>query len=366
MLPACLDENPSFDEPERSAGDTAPSSSGAQLTSAPTTGGGATEASSAMTDIDETTAGTSATSVTTTSVTGVTGVTSSGAEATTGAIVDGPTLCGFEPGEWTLTTPGPIDELNSPDNEAEPFLSPDGLTLYFASDRPGGVGAYDSYRATRPALDAVFAPPINNVDLDVNSESFDSKLALSPDGLRGYMASDRAGTQGGSDLWTMSRADTSGPFGPFENLSALNTAEDEYDPQPSVDGLRLYFASGVPLALFVAERAAPGQPFSPATLVEGLAGPDKSSHPHLSGDERVILFESDRPGGAGDSDIWIAMRPGLEAPFGPPTPLPVINSPSFDGEPLLSADGCELLFASSRPGSAGGWDLWRAEVIAAP
>ena len=80
----------------------------------------------------------------------------------------------------------------------------------------------------------------------------------------------------------------------------------------------------------------------------------------------MILFESDRPGGAGDSDIWIATRPQLDAPFESPTPLPVINSPSFDGEPLLSADGCELLFASARPGGAGGWDLWRAELVAAP
>jgi len=44
--------------------------------------------------------------------------------------------------------PGP--PINTSDADGTTYISPDGLTLYFSSDRPGGYGQYDLWVATRP------------------------------------------------------------------------------------------------------------------------------------------------------------------------------------------------------------------------
>src|SRR5687767_9477207 len=48
--------------------------------------------------------------------------------------------------------PGTSAELNTPSNEGYPVLSPDGLSLYIVSDRPGGFGALDIFVARRASL----------------------------------------------------------------------------------------------------------------------------------------------------------------------------------------------------------------------
>jgi hypothetical protein len=57
-------------------------------------------------------------------------------------------------------------------------------------------------------------------------------------------------------------------------------------------------------------------------------------------------------------------EPGTSS-FGPPHRLPVVNTAEEDSEPSLSLDGCELFFASKRPGSLG-HDLYRARVRQGP
>lgn len=55
--------------------------------------------------------------------------------------------------------PQPLTELNTGVDDATPYLAGGGLVIYFASDRPGTLGALDLYVATRPALDAAFSAP---------------------------------------------------------------------------------------------------------------------------------------------------------------------------------------------------------------
>jgi hypothetical protein len=61
-----------------------------------------------------------------------------------------------------------------------------------------------------------------------------------------------------------------------------------------------------------------------------------------------MLFASDRDGGAGKMDLWIARRASTAAPFAPPTPLTELNSPNVDQAGWLSADGCRIWFSSGR------------------
>lgn len=80
--------------------------------------------------------------------------------------------------------------LNGPGNEAFPSFGPDGA-LYFASDRAGGLGKLDLYRAT-PKNDTWSEPtalpePINSIGNDIG-------ISIRKDGRTGFFSSDRSGT----------------------------------------------------------------------------------------------------------------------------------------------------------------------------
>ena len=66
----------------------------------------------------------------------------------------------------------------------------------------------------------------NNSEL--NTISLDGCPILSPDGRSLFMASNRPGGHGGLDIWVAQRADTDEPFGAPENLpSPINSASDD-------------------------------------------------------------------------------------------------------------------------------------------
>jgi Tol biopolymer transport system component len=69
---------------------------------------------------------------------------------------------------------------------------------------------------------------------------------------------------------------------------------------------------------------------------------------------------SNRPGGAGGRDIWLAGRRRTVDGFDPPQPLTELDSAADESSTSLSADGLEIIFSSNRAGGAGGLDLWHA------
>ncbi len=86
--------------------------------------------------------------------------------------------------------------------------------------------------------------------------------------------------------------------------------------------------------------------------------------PDISANGLLLFFHSDRTGGYGTHDIWVARRKtpddSWEEPFnlGPP-----VNSSYYDGGPALSGDGKTLYFMSDRPGEYGASDIWQAPII---
>jgi hypothetical protein len=66
-----------------------------------------------------------------------------------------------------------------------------------------------------------------------------------------------------------------------------------------------------------------------------------------------LLFSSTRPGGAGGHDLYSVVRGAL-------SPWTTLNSPWDDTEPSLTSDGLEFFFTSTRPGSLGGRSIWRS------
>jgi peptidoglycan-associated lipoprotein len=79
--------------------------------------------------------------------------------------------------------------------------------------------------------------------------------------------------------------------------------------------------------------------------------------PVLSRDEHLLFFNTNRPGGSGDVDVWVAQRAKRTDDFawGPPVNLgAAVSSAFFDGAPGLLEKGgrTRLYFASGRPPGA--------------
>ena len=82
----------------------------------------------------------------------------------------------------------PLAALNTPYNEGAPAVSPVGDFVYFASDRPGGEGAFDVYRSRR--LRGVHQPADNLGDV-VNTAANELDPGMTLGGFALYFSSDR-------------------------------------------------------------------------------------------------------------------------------------------------------------------------------
>jgi hypothetical protein len=133
--------------------------------------------------------------------------------------------------------------------------------LFFISDRPGGVGARDVW-STSHRNGGPFEAPVNVGEL--NSVADDSRPAVRSDGLEFFLTSQRvgsvpSGTTPSSDLWTSVRSSTNAPWSAPVNIESLNTSATEAAPALSSDGTTLLFNSNRPggqggLDLYVATR----------------------------------------------------------------------------------------------------------------
>jgi hypothetical protein len=136
--------------------------------------------------------------------------------------------------------------FNSGSYDISPTISHDGLTFIFASNRSGGLGHYDLWMSTRPAAEGDWAAPVNMGPV-VNSSAFDAEPYLSPDGLALFFCSDRPGGMGSYDIWLTTRRSQAADWSPPVNLGpVINTNGIEGIPSLSPDQKTLYFGSDKP------------------------------------------------------------------------------------------------------------------------
>ena len=131
--------------------------------------------------------------------------------------------------------------INSPHQEGAPWISPDSQELYFQSSRPGGYGERDIWIARRATYNEPWSDPIN-LGSTINTPFSDWGPSISPDGLTLYFSSNRPGGYGDTDMWLARRTSVSDPWGPPVNLGS-NANSPAYDAwaRVSPDGSTLYF-----------------------------------------------------------------------------------------------------------------------------
>jgi len=197
--------------------------------------------------------------------------------------------------EDTRWTTRRLAATSSPDQDTTPYYSPDGLWIWFASDRPGGEGGYDLWRAPS-TVDGWGRPE--------------------------YVASDLIQTRG-----------------------------DETSPSLASGGKLLAFArrhsstEPADLILIAFEDETPGNEI--AHQLNSLAD-DRSPAFSPAGD--FLYFASDRPGGVGGHDLYRARFSG--ASFDDPTWLgEEVNSEADETQPAIDTAGFRMRFRATTAGS---------------
>jgi hypothetical protein len=239
-----------------------------------------------------------------------------------------------------------------------PDLSADGLTLLFAV----GVNGVDEQivASARASRGPVFGPV--TAVAGINSAGLDGAPMLSADGLALYFYSTRAGGLGSRDLWVTTRADTAAPFTAPVPIAGVNSPAFDHAPWISSDELTLLWAtdrSGGPGQgdIWIARRNVRSDGFSGPAPLNGVNSALDEGRGVLDSDGLTIYFSSNRAGGVGDRDLWVATRNDPADAFSQVTDLAAVNSPSMDSDPMLSADDRELMFSSARDGRIR---LWRS------
>ncbi len=278
---------------------------------------------------------------------------------------------------------GPAVNLVSSDQG--PAISKNGLSLYFTSNRTGGLGGFDMYVSQRASVDDPWGSAVN-LGPTLNTTFDEGNPAFSRDGHFLFFQSKRPGGLGLIDIWVSSRRHTHDDFDwePAVNLGAgVNSAADDNGPsyfeneengendegecENEEEGApQLFFGSsrlpGLPgdmgPSIYMSEQMADGS-FGPATLVTELSSIATENRPSIRHDGLEILFQSNRAGTIGLGDLWVATRESTLDAWSTPVNLgSTINTAFIEQNAYLSSDSKTLFFSSDRPGGFGGPDLY--------
>jgi Tol biopolymer transport system component len=225
-----------------------------------------------------------------------------------------------------------------------------------AADGPAGYSAWGAPTAVTAA----------------NSGAHDGCPIESPNGKQLFIASTRTGGSGKNDLWVAERQNKNADWGPMRNLGpAINSGDHEFCPTPLGGGW----------LLFVSDRAACGATPNQAPPVGDMyitrQHPDgtwrtpqhlgcvaNGTGPNFVGGEfgpslvatsggTYLYFSS--TGTSGNHDIYRSLL--VNGTFATPQAVAELNTAAVDQMPNVSADGTEIVFASSR---GGNMDIWTA------
>jgi hypothetical protein len=187
---------------------------------------------------------------------------------------------------------GPL--VNSSGGDGNARISADGLELYFSSNRPGGYGQGDLYVTRRATRTSPWEAATNLGPL-VNTAKQEGGGAVSPDGLELYFSSNRPGGYGSTDAYVSTRATKNDPWGAPVNLGpAVSSPGSDDISSLSPDGLVLVFGSDRPGGFgpmedgYMTRRASLSAPWQPAANLGPVVNKGVYNMPLLSADGSAV------------------------------------------------------------------------------
>lgn len=279
---------------------------------------------------------------------------------TTGFALTSSVLFAATFGDWATPVSAEVGSdpsLNTAFNDGCPILSPDGLSLYTATNRPDVAGGLDRdldiWVAHRETTTSGWGAP-TRLPAPVNTE--DNEYCPTPArGKRLFFVRAPAGTMNGDILLTrqgMDGYEVPTVFGP-----EINSPSQEWSPSYFEDEAGnevLYFSSTRtgPQAIYASVN------YGPAEAVAELNAGGDAARPNVRRDGREIVFDSVRSPNFGGPDIWTASRGSTSEPWSAPQHLASVSSNAADSRASLSWDGTFMLLGSARAGTEGSADIY--------
>ena len=280
-----------------------------------------------------------------------------------------------------FVNPGPVPGMDSPFREQYPFVTADGLTILFGSDRefsdrPVDFSQMDIWSATRSSTDEPFGnhqklpSPINRDDVG------DGSPFLSQDGLRLYYNTDT--NSFGSEIVMVERKSIEDPWSdPVGQIERDDEEIVEFGHSLSSDELTIYFSSTreseqhdpSEADIFVATRSSRNEQFSSVELLEEISTNEfAEKNVSVSSNGLVMFYDTPRDG-IGFEEIWVATRQSTSDPFENPMNVNrlglgsgINNGDTAEATPFISADwpapGSKLYYLRAKV--EPDWDIWEA------
>jgi len=253
--------------------------------------------------------------------------------------------------------PGTSSELNTASNDGCPIESPDGLSLFMATNRPGGFGGIDIWVASRTSTDAPFGAPVR-LGEPINSGADDFCPTPVP-GKGLFFVSSRliAGACGGADVYFARENPATGWTDPVNLGCGVNSADGEAGPSYfEADGQAWLYLSRGP-DIYASPQLADGS-FGPAVAVTELNTAAGDFRPNVTKAGTEIVFDSNRSGTLGGQDLYFAFRASVNDPWSTPVNAgPNLNTTASESRGSFSRDGIRLYFGRT-PGPEGGTDIF--------
>lgn len=207
-------------------------------------------------------------------------------------------------GEWTK--PLAIKNINTITHDAAIAISPDGQKLFVYRDNGDDHGdIYISY-----LNDTTWSVPVKLIG-EVNSYSWEGSCSLTSDGKTLYFSSERSGGYGGRDIYRAKLMKDS-TWGAITNLGdSINTSLDDDAPFIHPDGITLYYSSKSKNSMggydiFEAKMNTKDSLFRNARNVGyPINTPDDDIYYVLSANGKTGYYASGKKGGSGLKDLYL-------------------------------------------------------------
>ena len=265
--------------------------------------------------------------------------------------------------------PVPVDGVNTAEDEGAARLTDDELTMYVDGSHAVDGPSYGIYFTTRATVDSPFGQrtPFPSTDTINTSDDEYAPNVTADDKTLVFERKTLATSD--SNFYIATRSNPGDPFGAVSTIANLNTPAYESnvylrDTATELWHVRKPIAANANTDISVATLTmGVGYVIDPpdGQLEKVNLATSIEASPVISKNGLALYFASDRPGGPLGRNIWVATRSARGGKFNVPVIVANVNSDGRDYPGFISSDGCRLYLASDRAGGMGAADIYVAK-----